>query len=306
MEVNRRLLIQAGLAVGPLLTLSSRQATAQSSSLLTRRISAIDEDMPVVGLGSWITFNVGNDARLLQECTNVISAFLESGGRMIDSSPMYGSSQSTIGHALGKLGRPKSVFSAEKVWTSSQSNGPSQIEQTRRYWGVEKFDLMQVHNLVNWEGHLETLSAMKAEGRVRTIGITTSHGSRHEALEKIMSSRAIDFVQLTYNVLDRDVEKRLLPLAREKGISVIVNRPYRRGALLRRFEKHPLPRWVADTGANSWAQYLLKFVISHPAVTCAIPATTRVDHVRENLSAATGVMPDARVRQRMVDYVRQL
>ncbi|MEM9359246.1 MAG: aldo/keto reductase, partial [Pseudomonadota bacterium] len=176
----------------------------------------------------------------------------------------------------------------------------------RRNWGVERFDLMQVHNLVNWEGHLETLGAMKAEGKLRSIGITTSHGSRHQMLETIMASRPIDFVQLTYNVVDRDVEQRVLPLAQERGIGVIVNRPYRRGALIQRFAKHPLPSWIAETGAKNWAQFLLKFVISHSAVTCAIPATTRVDHVRENLAAAQGELPVAGMRKRMLDYIGTL
>ncbi|MEM7748026.1 MAG: aldo/keto reductase [Pseudomonadota bacterium] len=306
MTVNRRLVLKAGLAMGALLPTQTAWAERQSSSLLMRRVSGLNEDIPIVGLGSWITFNVGNDTQLLDESTKVIAAFLEGGGRMIDSSPMYGSSQQTIGYALRKLNQHQTVFSADKVWTSSQSNGPIQMEQTRRNWGVERFDLMQVHNLVNWEGHLDTLGAMKADGKLRSIGITTSHGSRHQTLEKIMASRPIDFVQLTYNVVDRDVEQRLLPLARERGIGVIVNRPYRRGALLQRFEKQPLPSWVADTRAKNWAQFLLKFVISHPAVTCAIPATTRVDHVRENLAAAQGELPDADMRKRMLDYIGTL
>ena len=306
MIIDRRSVLRAGLMMGPLSPLLSLPVQAQSAQLLTRRVASIGEELPLVGLGSWITFNVGNDTKLLEESTKVISAFLEGGGRMIDSSPMYGSAQATIGYALNKLGKPQSVFSADKVWTSSQANGPTQMAETQRRWGVDQIDLMQVHNLVNWEGHLQTLAAMKADGRIKAIGITTSHGSRHEALEKIMSSHEIDFVQLTYNVIDRDVEQRLLPLAQEKQIAVIVNRPYQRGALLRRFEKQPLPAWVAETGAKSWAQFLLKFVVSHPAVTCAIPATTRVDHVRENLEVATGAMPDARLRQRMADYIRQL
>ena len=304
--IDRRSVLRAGLMMGPLSPLLSLPVQAQSAQLLTRRVASIGEELPLVGLGSWITFNVGNDTKLLEESTKVISAFLEGGGRMIDSSPMYGSAQATIGYALNKLGKPQSVFSADKVWTSSQANGPTQMAETQRRWGVDQIDLMQVHNLVNWEGHLQTLAAMKADGRIKAIGITTSHGSRHEALEKIMSSHEIDFVQLTYNVIDRDVEQRLLPLAQEKQIAVIVNRPYQRGALLRRFEKQPLPAWFAETGAKSWAQFLLKFVVSHPAVTCAIPATTRVDHVRENLEVATGVMPDARLRQRMADYIRQI
>ncbi len=306
MQIDRRELLKAALAtasIGPMTALSVRAAP---SAPAVRRIVATGEDMPIVGLGSWITFNVGRDPKLLDESAAVIAAFLANGGRMIDSSPMYGSSQATIGYALRELGYPKTLFSAEKVWTSSQSNGPRQIAKTQAYWGVPRFDLLQVHNLLNWRGHLETLAAMKAAGRLRTIGITTSHGGRHELLEKIMTSEPIDFVQVTYNILDREVEQRILPLAQEKGIGVIVNRPYRRGALIEQFGSRPLPGWVAETGATSWAQFLLKFVISHPVVTCAIPATTRVDHVRENLATATGVLPDARLRQRMADYVKQL
>ena len=306
MHINRRLILKAGLAMASLGALPSRPASADGSLIIKKQVPSIGEDLPLVGLGSWITFNVGNDPRLLDECARVIAAFLEDGGRMIDSSPMYGSSQATIGYALRKLGHPKSVFATDKVWTSSQSNGPVQIEQSRQYWGVPRFDLMQIHNLLTWKGHMETLAAMKADGRVKSIGITTSHGARHGAIEKIMTSEAIDFVQITYNIVDREVEQRILPLAREKGIGVIINRPYRRGALIERFGRHPLPKWVAETGAASWPQFLLKFVISHPAVTCAIPATTRVDHVRENLSAATGNLPDSKLRQRMANYIEQI
>ncbi|MGI9480569.1 MAG: aldo/keto reductase [Hyphomicrobiaceae bacterium] len=279
---------------------------ALASPIATRRIAATGEDMPLVGLGSWITFNVGRDPKLLDESAKVIGAFLNGGGRMIDSSPMYGSSQATIGYALRKLDYPKTLFSAEKVWTSSKQNGPIQIEQTRKHWGVPRFDLLQVHNLLNWERHLETLAAMKAAGQLRTIGITTSHGSRHRMIEKIMTNKPIDFVQVTYNIEDREVEQRILPLAQEKRIAVIVNRPYQRGALIQRLRSKPLPNWLAETGATSWAQFLLKFVISHPAVTCAIPATTRVDHVRENLQSAAGRLPGARLRQRMTDYARSV
>ena len=306
MSLNRRSLLKARLAMAPLSHMLARPAAAAARPLATRRIAALDDALPVVGLGSWITFNVGNDAKLLDESTRVIGAFLDGGGRMIDSSPMYGSSQATIGYALRKLGHPKTAFSADKVWTSSTSNGPSQIEQSRRHWGVAQFDLMQVHNLVSWQGHLATLRQMKREGRLKAIGITTSHGARHDALEAIMRSEALDFIQVTYNIGDREVENRILPLAQDKGIGVIINRPFRRGALVRQFGGQPLPAWVGDTGAKSWAQFLLKYVISHPAVTCAIPATTRVDHVRENLDAAKGDLPDAKLRQRMADYVGQL
>jgi diketogulonate reductase-like aldo/keto reductase len=257
-------------------------------------------------LGSWITFNVGDDPVLLDECAAVMAAFFEVGGRVIDSSPMYGSSQPTIGYGLQKLGFPQTLFSAEKVWVSNPGKGRGQIEQSRSYWGVPRFDLIQVHNLVSWRKHLDTLFAMKAEKQVRYVGITTSYGRRHGEFEKVMASQPIDFVQLTYNVLDRQVEDRILPLARERGIAVIVNRPFRRGHLIKRVERHPLPEWAAETGARNWAQFLLKFIVSHGAVTCAIPATTRVDHVRENMAAATGTMPGEALRRRMAAYVQQL
>jgi diketogulonate reductase-like aldo/keto reductase len=242
----------------------------------------------------------------MDECAAVIAAFFEGGGRMIDSSPMYGSSQPTIGYGLRKLGHPKRLFSAEKVWISDPGEGAAQIEVSKEYWGVGKFDLMQVHNLVSWDEHLPALFEMKAAGRLRYVGITTSEGRRHREIEQVMATRPIDFVQVTYNILDREAEERILPLAQEKGIAVIVNRPFRQGDLIRRVEDEPLPAWIAETGARSWAQFLLKFIISHPAVTCAIPATTRVDHVRENLEAARGILPDEKLRRRMAAYVEAL
>jgi diketogulonate reductase-like aldo/keto reductase len=262
--------------------------------------------LPVIGLGSWITFNVGNDRVARDACAEVMRAFFAAGGRMIDSSPMYGSSQDVIGHGLRKIGNPEALFSADKVWISSPARGPAQIETSRQRWGVPRFDLVQVHNLLSWEEHLPMLLRMKAEGRVRTVGITTSEGRRHRDIERIMAKEPIDFVQVTYNVLDREVEARILPLARERGIAVIVNRPFREGALIRQVQRHRLPAWAAEIGCTSWAQFLLKFVIAHPDVTCAIPATGNVAHVQENMGVARGVLPDAAMRKRMAEYVEAL
>ena len=184
---------------------------AQTGPLSTRVIPSTGERLPAVGLGSWITFNVGDDIVARDSCTEVMGAFFEAGGRLIDSSPMYGSSQEVIGYGIGKLGKPSSLFAADKVWTSSGESGPAQIEESRRRWGIPRFDLVQVHNLLAWEEHLETLGAMKAAGDLRYVGITTSEGRRHEDFEQIMRSETLDFVQVTYNVLDRDVEDRILP-----------------------------------------------------------------------------------------------
>jgi diketogulonate reductase-like aldo/keto reductase len=304
MTFTRRAVVQ-GLGIGMSLPLMPR-AWGQAADLTTRVIPKSKEALPLVGLGTWITFNVGDDPVLMDECAAVIAAFFEGGGRIIDSSPMYGSSQPTIGYGLRKLGHPKRLFSAEKVWISDPGDGAAQIEASKEYWGVGKFDLMQVHNLVSWDEHLPALFEMKAAGRLRYVGITTSEGRRHREIEEVMATRPIDFVQVTYNILDREAEERILPLAQEKGIAVIVNRPFRQGDLIRRVEDEPLPAWIAETGARSWAQFLLKFIISHPAVTCAIPATTRVDHVRENLEAARGILPDEKLRRRMAAYVEAL
>src|SRR5687767_9014174 len=302
MRTTRRTFVRASLATAAtaLLPISLH---AQQGRPARRPIPSTREEIPIVGLGTWITFNVGDDPVLRDECAAVMAAFFESGGRMIDSSPMYGSSQPVIGHGLAKLGAPP-VFSADKVWTSS--DGPEQIEQSRRYWGVPRFDLLQVHNLVAWQDHLKTLYAMKEAGRLRYVGITTSEGRRHDLFEEIMRNEPLDFVQLTYNIVDREVEDRLLPLAQERGMAVIVNRPFQQGDLTRDLEGETLPDWAAEIGAASWAQFILKFILAHPAVTVAIPATSRVDHVRENLAAATGPLPDEAMRRRMAAYVEQL
>ncbi len=286
-------------------TMAALPAFGQTTSL-TRDIPSSGETLPVIGLGSWITFNVGNDPRGRAASIAVMRDFFRAGGRMVDSSPMYGSSQGVIGEGLRVLEAKDKVFAAEKVWTSSGRNGPQQIEQTRRYWGVEKFDLLQVHNLLGWDAHLETLRAMKAEGHVRYIGITTSEGRRHDEIERIMRSQPIDFVQISYNVLDREIEQRILPLARERKIGVIVNRPFRQGDLIQAVKRHPLPDWASEIGAQNWAQLLLKFIIAEPGVTCVIPATTRTQHLAENMAAGHGPLPDAAFRRRIVSHVEAL
>lgn len=305
MITDRRTFMKAAAASGMALALPVA-APGATQAPATRAIPSSGEMLPAVGLGTWITFNVGDDPVLREECAEVIAAFFEAGGRMIDSSPMYGSSQPVIGHGLERLGQPDTLFSAEKVWTSSATDGPAQIERSRSFWGVPRLDLVQVHNLVGWEGHLETLSAMKAEGLIRYVGITTSEGRRHDLFEEIMRNHPLDFVQFTYNIVDREAEERLLPLAAERDMAVIVNRPFRQGALTRRLEGEPLPDWAQEIGAGTWAQFILKFILAHPAVTVVIPATTRVDHVRENMAAATGPFPDAAMRERMAAHIRDL
>jgi len=303
-SITRRRLLGA-IAAAPLLGPATGRAQRQTRPA-TRAIPSSGEALPLVGLGSWITFNVGDDRAARDASTEVMRAFFQAGGRLIDSSPMYGSAQEVIGYGLKKLGRPADLFAADKVWIADGDEGRAQIETSRRLWGIPRFDLMQVHNLLSWQAHLPTLFAMKGAGQLRYVGITTSHGRRHDELERIMAGQPLDFVQLTYNLIDRDAEQRLLPLARERGIAVIVNRPFQQGALLDRLGRRPLPPWAAEIDCTSWAQFALKFIISHPAVTCAIPATTNVAHVRENMGAASGRLPDQAMRARMAALVSRL
>jgi diketogulonate reductase-like aldo/keto reductase len=294
----------AGLAAGAAAPrLAAQPAEAPLSA---RAVPSTRHAIPIVGLGSWITFNVGRDGPLRAECARVIQAFLAGGGTVIDSSPMYGSSQEVIGQALRMLDAAGQVFAADKVWISDGAQGAAQAEASRRLWGVPRFSLLQVHNLLNWQAHLPMLLRQKAEGRVLHVGITTSEGRRHDEIEQLMRTQPLDFVQFTYNPLDREAEQRLLPLAADRGIAVLVNRPFQQGALTRRLERHPLPPWAADLESRSWAQLVLKYILAHPAVTCVIPATSQVAHVRENLAAARGPMPDAALRRRIAEHLQAL
>lgn len=304
-DLSRRRLLSAMATATALGCLPKGSHGAATAEIHTKPIPSTGEPLVVIGMGTWVAFNVGSDPVLRESRTKVLHAFFENGGELIDSSPMYGSSEAVVGYGLRRLGYPKGLFSATKVWTPSGSAGVSQIAESRRLWGVKRFDLLQVHNLVAWREHLDTLFAMKEAGSLRYVGITTSHGRRHRELEAIMRSHPIDFVQATYNAVDREVEERI-PLAAERGIAFIANRPYRSGSLIDKVQRRSLPSWAAECGCRNWPEFLLKFIVSHPAVTCAIPATTQVEHMRENMGAATGDMPDHAMRKKMAEYVRPL
>ncbi|TDT43114.1 diketogulonate reductase-like aldo/keto reductase [Halospina denitrificans] len=302
--VTRRQLLEimgAGAALAAFPALGA--VDSRPSEPIRKPIPGTDEALTVIGMGTWQTFNVGSDPQLRADRTRVLESFFANGGEVVDSSPMYGSSQEVLGHALDELGNDGGLFAADKVWTRDGEATREQFRQTASRWNLDTIDLMQVHNLLSWEPHLETLKTMKAEGKVRYIGITTSHGRRHREIEHILESQDIDFVQLTYSLANRDVEQRLLPLARDKGIAVIANRPFEGGYLINRLQGRnvPLPDWAGEIGCHNWPQLLLKFIVSHPAVTCAIPATTQVEHMRENMGAARGALPDAAMRRRMID-----
>jgi aryl-alcohol dehydrogenase-like predicted oxidoreductase len=281
-------------------------ARAAEGPLLKRAIPATGEEIPAIGMGTWITFNVGGDAALRAERLKVLETFFARGGALVDSSPMYGTSEEVMGWCLSEMQGKAPLFAATKVWTMFQGWGVSQMEKSQKLWGLPRFDLLQIHNMLDWESHLETLKAWKAAGRVRYIGITTSHGRRHRDLANVLAKEPFDFVQFTYNIADREVEERLLPLAAERKIAVIINRPFQGGSLFETVAGRKLPGWAGEFGATNWAQFFLKFVVSHPAVTCAIPATSQVAHMEENMGALRGALPDAAMRQRMIRHFAEL
>jgi diketogulonate reductase-like aldo/keto reductase len=303
LDPDRRRLLRLIAATGALTALGLAPARARAAATVNEKPTPKSrESLPIIGMGTWITFDAGDDGGARARLKPALQAFFDGGGALIDSSPMYASSEEVLGALLPQVRRTRPLFAATKVWTPGKRMGVWQMNASQGLWGVERFDLMQVHNLLDWETHLETLWAWKAEGRIRYVGVTTSHGRRHETLEEVMRTQPLDFVQFTYNLADREAEQRLLPLAAERGIAVIANRPFQGGALFDRVREQPLPAWAADFDCVNWAQFFLKFIVSHPAVTCAIPATSKVEHMRENMGAAVGRLPDAQTRARMRAY----
>lgn len=268
----------------------------------TRPIPASGEPLPVVGLGTWRVFDVGDDAGAKATLGEVLRIFHAGGGRLIDSSPMYGAAESVVGELCDALGLCASLFLATKVWTSGRAEGVRQMETSLRRLRVPAIDLMQVHNLVDVAAHADTLAEWKAAGRARYIGITHYSAAAYGEVEHWLAARRWDFLQINYSLAERDAERRLLPLARERGIAVIANRPFAEGALFRRVRGKPLPAWAQEAGIASWAQYFLKWILGHPAVTCAIPGTGRPEHMRDNLAAGVGTLPDEALRRRMSAY----
>ena len=277
-----------------------------ASAHIRKAIPKTGEMLPVIGMGTSRTFDASGDSELFTRLIQVAQTFFDLGGGMIDSSPMYGSAQEIIGQLLPKVKRKKNLFAATKVWIEGKEEGIGQMEESLQQWGIQRFDLMQIHNLVDWETQLETLKQMKTDGKIRYIGVTTSHGRSHSQLENILRKHEFDFVQLTYNIGNRDAESPLLSIAQEKGIAVIVNRPYQRGDLFRHVKGKTLPAWAQEFDCTSWGQYFLKYIVSHPAVNCAIPATTKVKHMKDNMQAGRGLLPTAKQRIQMVKHFESL
>jgi diketogulonate reductase-like aldo/keto reductase len=262
--------------------------------LLTRQIPKTGEAIPAVGLGTWLTFDVPiSDLDALAQRRAVLDRFFSLGGRAIDSSPMYGHAESVLGELM--RGTEPRLFSMSKVWTGMADYGPTQMRRSFGLWRLPRLDVMLVHNLLNWRGHLKTLRQWQAEGRVRAIGISTSHGRAHEEVRAILRAEPLEVLQITYSPADRSAEP-LLALAAERGVAVVINRPFDGGDLLSRLRRVPLPPVARDLGCTSWAEAVLKWELANPAVTCAIPATTNPEHVAQNLAALRGPLPDSRQR----------
>lgn len=274
---------------------------ASGTDAITRAIPASGERLPAIGMGTWITFDAGAIPAARANLLPVLQAFFDGGGTLVDSSPMYGTAESVVGELLPQIASRAPAFSATKVWTVGRTLGAQQIERSRQLWDVRRLDLVQIHNMLDWRTHLPTLRELKAQGRVRYIGITTSHGARHDAIADAIAREPFDFVQFTYSVADRSPERRLLPLAADRGVAVIVNRPFDGGALFRSVRGRPLPAFARDIECTAWSQLFLKFIVSHPAVTCAIPATSQRAHMIENMGALHGRLPDAALRRRIAE-----
>ena len=292
------------LAAAPAMAVIPPAHAAQAP--LKRPIPKSGELLHAVGLGTWQTFDVGADADGRAAAREVLARFVKAGGQMVDSSPMYGSSESVVGELAAGLGVETSLFLATKVWTSGREAGVRQMETSFRLMQTQRMDLMQVHNLLDLSVHAKTLREWKSAGRIRYIGITHYHDGAHAELEKIVRTREWDFVQFNYSMAEREAETRLLPACLDSGTAVIVNRPFSQGSLFPRVKGKPLPGWAADFDCTSWAQFFLKYLLAHPAVTCVIPGTNRADHMKDNAKAGMGRLPDAAMRRRMADYMARL
>ena len=281
-------------------------ADVPAPAMAARPIPASGEMLPVVGLGTYQSFDVGSGAAERDPVKQVLRLFAQQGGKLVDSSPMYGPSESVVGDLAAELGISARLFMATKVWTSGREAGIRQMEESLRRMKVSRMDLLQIHNLLDWKTHLGTLQQWKAAGRIRYIGITHYHSGAYAELERLMKTKDFDFVQFNYSIAEREAEDRILPLAHELGIAVIVNRPFAQASLFSRVKGKDVPAWAAEFDCRSWAQFFLKYILAHPAVTCVIPATGKPQHLVDNMMAGVGCFPDAAMRQRMVKFMDKL
>jgi diketogulonate reductase-like aldo/keto reductase len=269
---------------------------------MTRKIPSTGEEIPAIGLGTWQVFDAGNNAAARAPLRQVIAEFVKAGGKMIDSSPMYGSAESVAGDLVAELGLRERLFIATKVWTRGREDGIAEMERSFKRLRVTTMDLMQIHNLLDAEVHTKTLLDWKSKSKIRYLGITHYTSFAYGEVEKQLKKEKYDFLQINYSLAERESEKRLLPYCLQNRVAVIANRPFAEGAMFRRVRGRPLPPWAAEIGVASWAQYFLKWIAGHPAITCVIPGTGKPEHVADNVAAGFGALPDERMRKRMAEY----
>ena len=298
--LSRRNLLQIALAAG---VLAFTRSLAMAEPVLKRTISRSAESLPVIGLGTWQTFDVPAQKSAREPLKLVLREFVQRGGSVIDSSPMYGNSEAVVGDLTTELRIRKQLFLATKVWTRGREAGVQQMEESFRRLRTQQIDLMQVHNLVDWRTHLLTLRRWKDQNRIRYIGVTHYTASAYDELAGVLESEDLDFVQVNYSIAERVAERRILPLAADRQIAVLINRPFAEGALFKKVRGKSLPDWAKRIGCTTWSQFFLKFIISHPTVTCVIPATSKVDHLIDNMQAGIGRLPDPDMREQMARYV---
>lgn len=279
---------------------SPSMMAAYSTKPIKKTIQSSGEKLAVVGMGTSRTFVNPNNVEFQQQLLEVLNIFFSNGGQLLDSSPMYGPAESIVGQLLPKLDNAGELFAATKVWTRGEQAGIEQMRDSMQKMSVPVMDLMQIHNLKDWQTHLKTLREWKEQGKIRYLGITTSHGRFHSELIDIMRNEPLDFVQLSYNIMDREAEQVLLPLAQDKGIATLINRPYQRGELFSRSLGKPLPALAEELQCASWGQLFLKWILGHPAANCVIPASSKPKHVRDNMGAGFGVLPDESQRQQIL------
>jgi diketogulonate reductase-like aldo/keto reductase len=303
LELSRRELLRLALGAG---ALAFSNITMAATTMLRRPIPRTAESLPVIGLGTWQTFDVGSSESARAPLREVLRELVRGGGNVVDSSPMYGQSEIVVGDLAAELNLHKELFLATKVWTSGREAGIRQMEQSFQHLRTKRMDLMQVHNLVDWRTHLVTLRQWKEQGKVRYIGVTHYTASAYDELAQVLKSEELDFVQINYSIIEREAEQRILPLAAERGIAVLVNRPFAQSGLFSKVRGKSLPAWAKEIGCASWAQFFLKFVVSHPTVTCAIPGTGNVQHLIDNMQAGTPPLPDQATRERMARLTSEL
>ena len=303
---RRRAAVVIGAGTASLLVPGMGHGQPDEKQQIQRAIPSSGEKLPIIGLGTWQVFDVGPNAAERRPLQDVLSKFAALGGRVVDSSPMYGRAEQVVGEIAAKLGVVSSLFLATKVWTTGKSEGVASMERSAARLQTKRVDLMQVHNLVDVRTHLATLREWKDQGHIRYLGITHYNSGGYPEVARLLRSEKLDFLQINYSLGEAQAEKEILPLAQDRGVAVLANRPFGGGNLFGRVREKPLPPWAVEFGCQSWAQFLLKWIVAHPAITCAIPATGNVRHLEDNMGAGIGNLPNTKQREQMKSVIAQL